>query len=113
MHEVKLDYPRLTKCLIEMRKVWEQPSPPKGADNCKNCALLNALFDFETNVRVKDSLMFTWGGRYRDQACTNAYYRLLAGGVPRVLLEAFQDELPWEDDGTTWLQPDFDLNSSN
>ncbi len=53
-HEVELDYSRLTRCLKEVNKVWNEDRPPEGADNCKDCKLLARLISFDNELRDKD-----------------------------------------------------------
>jgi hypothetical protein len=81
VHKVELEYSRLTRCLKEMKKLWEEPRPPQGADKCKDCALLMSLFDFEAGLRHKDGIIATWSSRHRNSVATQDYYREVIRGI--------------------------------
>ncbi len=105
--EVELDFNRFSKCLKEMDRVWHEPRPPKGAENCKDCALLNRLFDFESNLRASDSLNVRISPRYRDAVITIEYLRALARSTPeRVTKILDEDQVSWDQDGI-WIHWDF------
>ena len=90
-HEVDLDYERFTECLKEMNRLWNEPSPPRGADNCKDCALLSRVIDFETSLRAEDSYQALSSSGMRDVIYTRQYDRVLARGN-----DALQRSLDWE-----------------
>ena len=47
IHEVKINGPDLWPLLKKVRKFADMRHPPTGLDNCKDCALLQRLFDAE------------------------------------------------------------------
>jgi hypothetical protein len=105
--EVELDYKRFAKCLREMSRIWDAARPPKGADGCKDCMLLNRLFDFEDNLRSTDALNARVFPRYRDEIISIHYLRDLARGTPQRLTIILEDEELHFDDGGPWALWDF------
>lgn len=91
VHPVELDYERFAKCLKEMARIWHEPRPPKGSENCKDCVLLNRLFDFESSLRSADALQVRLFPQFRDAFITIDYLRNRARGTPqrlKIILEA-------------------------
>jgi hypothetical protein len=90
-HEVELDYKRLTRCLKEAKKVWNASRPPRGVDNCKDCMLLNRVFDFEDELRHSD---FLEARSLPSRMCdyhTAQYYRALSRGASADLASLGED----------------------
>jgi hypothetical protein len=96
-HEVELDYSRVTRCLKEVKKIWEQSRPPKGAENCKDCTLLNGLVDFENGLRLEDQRLAVVFPEYRESLIDNVFNRNLARR--RTLCDGLEEEHGWDQDG--------------
>lgn len=102
MHPVALNYARLTKCLKEMKRLWDLSSPPRGVENCKNCALLSALFNFDVKIRNGDAMLWNCGGEFQRDAINHEYDRALAAGTKELLRAANENGLTADDLGTIW-----------
>ena len=87
--------------------MWHAPHPPRGADNCKDCALLNRVLDFEANLRANDAFTTTLYPGYRDVVTGHEYDRFLAHGVSSALKEALDDNIPLDQDGGLWSNWEF------
>jgi hypothetical protein len=106
-HEVELDYSRLTRCLKEMNKLWQDARPPKGADDCKDCQLLTRLIDFETSIRASDQRLFVTAPEYRAYLHTQDYYRKLTRSFSSAEALLNDEEWEWDKDGGMWMNWDF------
>lgn len=101
-YEVDLDYSRLTRCLKEVKRLWDVARPPKGATNCKDCRLLTRLIDFENNLRGQDQWLFASFPDYRDFLLSQDYFRQLTRRLPTEIIED-----GWDRDGGMWGNWDF------
>jgi hypothetical protein len=106
-HEVELDYKRFAKCLKEMNRLWKEPHPPRGAENCKDCVLLNRIFDFESDLRKRDALTVTVFPQLREMLWSHEYDRMLARGNLRQMQDALIQPPRWDEDGGMWANWDF------
>lgn len=106
MHEVDLDYSRLTKCLKEFNKLWKADRPPQGADKCKDCARLTRLIDFENNLRITDQRMYAAFPESRPFLISQDYFRRLTRYLPAELDDELTDN-HWDHDGGMWANWDF------
>ncbi len=105
--EIELDYSRLTKCIKHALKIWNDKNPPRGTEGCKDCALLNRLFDFEDELRGRDALTAWVHPRLRDAVFNHQYDRMLARGTERLLRDAMEHPFLWDEDGGAWGDWDF------
>lgn len=106
-HPVALDFDRLTKCLKEMNRVWNEPRPPQGAENCKDCALLTRLFDFESEMRSKDAMAASFSQDARNAFIGEEYKRAAARGTYQKLQDALGSEDKVDMEGGMWANWDF------
>lgn len=109
-HLVELDYKRFAKCLKEMKRVWEEPRPPKGAEGCKDCMLLSRLLDYEDNLRGADFMQVRIFPQYRDTFITIKYLRDLARGTPqrlKVILDNAEEHFDESGMVASWDFSDF------
>jgi hypothetical protein len=74
-HEVKLDYARLTKALVESKKIWEMGLPPKGREGCKDCKILMRVFDLEEELKTISRDLLVLGRQYADLHRAQLYFR--------------------------------------
>jgi len=109
--EVELDYSRLTRCIKQVLKVWDDDHPPKGTEGCKDCGLLTRLFDFEDELRGRDALNAALFPRLRDAVFTQQYYRALSRNIPQWLHDAIQEDFLWDQPGD--VSEDLDLHDSD
>jgi hypothetical protein len=105
-HEVELDYSRLTRCLVEVNKLWQEARPPKGADKCKDCQLLTRLIDFESSRRSEDQRLFASFPDFRNFLHLQDYYRKLTRGPVGDIDTNLTDE-EWDSEGGMWTEWDF------
>ncbi|HZQ25297.1 MAG TPA: hypothetical protein VFA89_21090 [Terriglobales bacterium] len=105
-HVVELDYDKLTECLVELNGLWNTPHPPRGRENCADCALLSRVLDFEDHLRRTDAVQARWSPFLLNEAIRHDYDRALARGTPQLLADEHTDEHRWDDDGM-WANWDF------
>ncbi len=105
-HPIELDFKRLTRCLTEMNRVWNSTRPPKGAEKCGDCALLNRLFDFENELRATDALENCTTRRVQEEAAAATRNRSLARGSAQRLQDILSSECSCEEGGM-WANWDF------
>ena len=101
-----LDYSRLTRCLKEVNKLWQDARPPKGVDNCKDCALLTRVIDFENGLNSDNARLFDMDLTFRNYLRTQDYYRKLTRRSVEDI-EAILNENTWDPDGGMWINWDF------
>jgi hypothetical protein len=106
-HKIDLDYERLTRCLKEFKKVWASIRPPAGREGCKDCILLNRVFNFEAEMRGQDGQAALCDRSLHQLALLQNYHRQLATGTPAQLVDIMEDSQLEFDDAGTWANWDF------
>jgi hypothetical protein len=103
-HEVELDYTRLTKCLEEVKKIWNLDRPPKGRDGCRDCKLLARLINFDNELQSKDN----WKrGLDLKSVYDQARYRQLVRSSDKEIAGFLSENIAEFDEGGMWANWDF------
>jgi hypothetical protein len=107
-HEVKLEYSRLTKALIEAKRIWELSRPPEGREGCKDCKILLRVFDLEEELRTTSRDLLVWGRYYKDLHYQQSYFRELIRMQEDDMQELQKDAQESCGNDSIWTNWDFD-----
>jgi hypothetical protein len=112
IHKVKLDFSRLTKCLKEVKKVWNAERPPRGTDGCKDCQLLTRLLGADHEQRVTDYQVWNKFPEFRNYLMHQDQLRKLTQPTALQLEDILKEDTLkkvdlWDQDGGMWANWDF------